>query len=51
MIFVVIIGVLVLLILGQYVVKAAIDTSKNSELTREILEELREIKALLKEKQ
>ncbi|PYE49641.1 hypothetical protein HUB98_10080 [Paenibacillus barcinonensis] len=50
MIFAMIICVLVILILGQYVVKTAIDTSKNSQHTREILEELREIKAFLREK-
>ncbi|WP_342552371.1 hypothetical protein [Paenibacillus sp. FSL R7-0652] len=51
MMFVIIICSLLILILGQYVIKAAIDTSRNSQHTKEILVELREIKALLKERQ
>jgi uncharacterized membrane protein affecting hemolysin expression len=50
-IFVVIICLLVLLILGQYVIKTAIDTSKNTQHMKEILEELKEIKSVLKERQ
>lgn len=50
-IYFVIICLLVLLVLGQYVIKTAIDTSKNTQHTKEILEELKAIKSLLKERQ
>lgn len=51
MMFVIIICSLLILILGQYVIKATIDTSRNSQHTKEILVESWEIKALLKERQ
>lgn len=44
-----IIMLVVYLFLGIYVVKIGIDNSKNSQHTKEILSELREIKDLLKE--
>ncbi|MEK4367028.1 hypothetical protein [Paenibacillus sp. FSL R5-0473] len=44
-----IIMLVVYLFLGIYVVKVGIDNSKNSQHTKEILSELREIKELLKE--
>ncbi|WP_339256861.1 hypothetical protein MKZ12_22585 [Paenibacillus sp. FSL R5-0713] len=45
-----IIMLVVYLFLGIYVLKVGMDNSKNSQHTKEILSELREIKDLLKER-